>query len=89
MRAARTVMTQLNADPSAAASRQAQHLLGQLTEREVEVARAVMEGASNAEIARRLYVSEATVKTHLPRALEKLGITSRVQLAVVVARAGM
>ena len=88
-RAARTVMAQLNADPVAAASREAQQRLELLTDREVEIARAVTEGTSNAEIARQLFVSEATVKTHLARALDKLGMTSRVQLAVVVAKAGV
>ncbi len=58
------------------------------TARELEIARAVAEGLSNAEIARRVFVSEATVKTHLGRAMDKVGVGSRVQLAVLVDRAG-
>ena len=87
-RAMRTVVTRLGEGPAAAAGREAQQRLQQLTDREVEIACAVSEGASNAEIARRLYVSEATVKTHLARTLDKLGVANRVQLAVLVARAG-
>lgn len=86
-RAARTVMTQVSADPAAAARREAAALLATLTERELEVARAVAEGLSNAEIAQRVFASEATVKTHLGRVMEKLGVGSRVLVAVVVDRA--
>lgn len=86
-RAARTVMTQVSADPAAAARREAAAALATLTERELEVARAVAEGLSNAEIAQRVYASEATVKTHLGRVMEKLGVGNRVLVAVVVDRA--
>ena len=63
-------------------------LLARLTERETEVALAVAGGASNAEIAARLYVSLATIKTHVGHAYEKLGVENRVQLALVVHAAG-
>jgi DNA-binding NarL/FixJ family response regulator len=55
-----------------------------LTERERAVALAVTDGATNAEIARQLYVSAATVKATISRILAKLELDNRVQLAVVV-----
>ena len=55
-----------------------------LTERERAVALAVTNGATNAEIARQLYVSAATVKATISRILAKLELDNRVQLAVVV-----
>ncbi|HEY3648625.1 MAG TPA: response regulator transcription factor [Streptosporangiaceae bacterium] len=55
-----------------------------LTERERSVARAVADGATNAEIGRQLYVSAATVKATVSRILTKLELDNRVQIAVVV-----
>lgn len=55
-----------------------------LTEREREVARAVAQGASNKEIARRLDITERTVKAHVGAVLEKLGARDRLQLSLVV-----
>lgn len=52
-----------------------------LTDRERELARAVADGASNAEIAADLFLTEATVKSYISRLLTKLGISNRVQLA--------
>jgi DNA-binding NarL/FixJ family response regulator len=62
--------------------------LAQLTEREREVALAVATGASNADIARSLYMSEATVKVHISRAIAKLGLDNRTQIAVLAYQAG-
>lgn len=62
--------------------------LALLTDREREVAVAVAEGASNAEIAADLFVSVATVKTHVGHAYDKLAVGNRVQLALVVRAAG-
>lgn len=59
-------------------------LLASLTERETEVALAVAAGASNAQIAADLFVSLATVKTHVGHVYEKFGVENRVQLALVV-----
>lgn len=53
-----------------------------LTAREVEVVRALAEGLSNAEIATRFFLSEATVKTHVRRILTKLDLRDRVQVVV-------
>jgi DNA-binding NarL/FixJ family response regulator len=58
--------------------------LAGLTDRELEVALAVGEGASNAEIAASLFMSEATVKAYVSRLLAKLGVSNRVQVAILV-----
>ncbi len=61
----------------------------QLTEREVEVLRAVAQGRSNAEIAEELVVSYATVKTHVSRLLMKLAVRDRAQLVVLAYEGGI
>lgn len=63
--------------------------LASLTERELEVAKAVARGASNAEIAAELYMGVATVKSHLQQVFTKLGATNRVQVAITVHDAGL
>ena len=60
-----------------------------LTEREGDVVLAVARGRSNAEIAAELYLSVATVKTHLSHAMAKLGLTNRTQLALLAHDAGL
>lgn len=67
---------------SAAAPRTPSHRLDALTPRELEVLVLVAKARSNAEIAAELFVSEATVKTHLARLLGKLGLRDRLHAVV-------
>jgi DNA-binding NarL/FixJ family response regulator len=73
-------------DGSVAPGRDAVSLTGLLTARQSMVAGLVAEGLSNAEIARRLYLSQATVKSHLTIILRRLNLRDRTQLAILVNR---
>lgn len=64
-------------------------LLDRLTERETDVLRALAQGLSNTEIARELFVSEGTVKTHVAGILRKLEVRDRTQAAVAAYELGL
>jgi len=63
--------------------------LDRLTPRELEVLREMARGSANAEIAGRLYLSEATVKTHVARVLAKLDVRDRVHAVVLAYESGL
>jgi NarL family two-component system response regulator LiaR len=64
-------------------------VLEQLTPRELDVLRLVVEGFANKEIARRLTITEKTVKTHVSSILQKLGVPDRTGAAVLAIRRGL
>ena len=76
-----------SADSQSARDR-ARKLVGSLTEREAEVLTCLGEGLSNAQIAARLYLSEATVKGYVSRVLDKLGVANRTQAGLIAHDAG-
>ncbi|MCX4531633.1 MULTISPECIES: response regulator transcription factor [unclassified Streptomyces] len=77
------------ADDRAGRAQRARRRIDGLAEREREVAVAVGRGRSNAEIAASLYLSVATVKTHVSRILAKFDFNNRVQIALLVHDAGL
>ena len=84
----RTLIDRVRNDAGDDRAAAAQKRLAVLTDREREVAHAVGRGLSNAEIAQELYLSVPTVKAHISRLFEKLGVTNRVQIAICVHDAG-
>ncbi|MBQ0887096.1 response regulator transcription factor [Streptomyces sp. RM72] len=82
----RTGVGTLPTDPEG--EQHARQLLGRLGTREREVAVAIGEGKTNAQIAAALYMSVPTVKAHVSHILSKLGLNNRVQIALLVYRSG-
>lgn len=78
------LISQVADNPAAERRAQAARLLAELTEREHDVALAVAEGKSNAEIGAELHLSVASVKAVVSRVLAKLGAANRVQVALLV-----
>ena len=72
------------------ADKLAEHVTSpQLTERELEVLRAMAEGKSNREIGAALFISEGTVKSHVNSILGKLGVEDRTQAVTAALRRGL
>jgi DNA-binding NarL/FixJ family response regulator len=71
------------------ARQRARQLTGSLTDRELEVLACLGEGLSNAQIAERLYLSEATIKGYVSRMLDKLGCANRTQAGLLAHDAGI
>ena len=80
----RTLLAHFGDGQASERHRLAAQRLARLTEREREVAAAIGSGASNAEVAALLFMSETTVKAHVSRLFTKLDVTNRVQIAIVV-----
>jgi DNA-binding NarL/FixJ family response regulator len=80
----RTLLSHFNDAQASERHRTAAQQLAMLTDREREVAAAIGAGASNAEVAAALFMSEATVKAHVSRLFTKLDVASRVQIAILV-----
>jgi DNA-binding NarL/FixJ family response regulator len=85
----RTLIHRVRQDGSADRATRAEERLSRLTDRERDVALAVARGLSNAEIAAELFLSVPTVKAHVSRLFEKLDLTNRVQIAILVHDAGL
>lgn len=85
----RQLIDRLTAEDRTRRRRDALDRLRGLTERERQVLTEIGLGRTNAEIAARLYMSEATVKSHVSHLFDKLSATNRVQLAIAAFRAGI
>lgn len=75
--------------PSKGSDQSAREQMARLSKREVEVVRLIAYGATNAEVAEALVVSERTVHTHIRRALRRTGARHRTHLAVLAVWAGL
>ena len=76
--------------PAVVAEKLAERMSGPaLTARELDVLKLIVAGCSNKEIASRLFISEATVKTHINSLLSKLGVTDRTQAATTALQRGI
>ncbi len=90
MAAIRAVYAGKSRIPAPVAERLAERVSGTaLTERETEVLKLIVGGNSNKEIAAALYISEATVKTHINSLFGKLGVSDRTQAATTALQRGL
>jgi DNA-binding NarL/FixJ family response regulator len=85
----RRVIQRFGADPSAGRAHRPHPELHLLTDREREIVSWVATGSSNETIAKQLVVSAATVRTHVSRAMVKLGARDRAQLVVIAYQSGI
>ena len=85
----RNLIAHVADDGAGGRASRARELLDRLTDREREVAVAIGQGKSNAEIAAELFMSVATVKAHVSRLLQKLDLDNRVQIALLAHDAGV
>lgn len=88
-RSTKQLLDTVRTDPSRRRRRAAAKQLSQLTDRERDIAIEAARGLSNAEIGERLYLAADTVKSHLANIQTKLDMSNRVQIAVLVERAGL
>jgi DNA-binding NarL/FixJ family response regulator len=88
-RATRSLIARLLAQPHTGATVDVDGSMQVLTEREREIVALVAHGMSNDDIAARLYVSPLTAKTHVNRAMSKLGARDRAQLVVLAYQSGL
>ncbi len=90
MSAIRSVYAGKSRIPAAVAEKLAERMGGPaLTAREIEVLKRIVAGRSNKEIASDLFISEATVKTHINSLLSKLGVSDRTQAATTALQRGI
>lgn len=87
--ATRGLIARFRDDPVAGRAASGADSLAALTDREREVLSLVGQGLSNEDIARALYLSPLTAKTHVNRAMTKLGVRDRAQLVVIAYRTGL
>lgn len=88
-RSTKQLLDTVRTDPSRRRRRAAAKQLSQLTDWERDIAIEAARGLSNAEIGERLYLAAGTVKSHLANIQTKLDMSNRVQIAVLVERAGL
>jgi DNA-binding NarL/FixJ family response regulator len=88
-RMTRRLLTEFATRPERPGGRAAQKVTDALTERELEVFKEVAKGSTNSEIAKALYISETTVKTHVAHILMKLDLRDRIQAVVLAYESGI
>lgn len=88
-RSAGQILKHVQGDAAAELRRTAVALVATLTDRERDVVRLVAQEKTTAQMAKELYLGEATVKSHLARAQDKLGVQNRVGMGIIADRAGL